>query len=336
MPSVLLRSNAARWAGLALSIFILLLLAAAGVLYGSKLFSLADFTGALTRFQGTNDQIIIKDVRIPRVLIAACVGASLGAAGVLLQALTRNPVAEPGIFGLNAGAGLSIVLAVTLFGTASLQSFTWIAFLGTALSGAAVYFLGSLGRGGLSPVRVTLAGAAVTALATSFIQTVLVVDQRTTEEVLFWLSGSVEGRKLTILYHVLPFMAAGWAGTLLLSSPMNTLMLGDDVAKGLGQRTVWVKAGMAGCIILLVGASVAAAGPIAFIGLIVPHLARYVAGGDLRWMTAYSLLLGAIMLILADIAGRFVAMPNEMPIGVMTALLGAPFFIYTARKGLSR
>jgi iron complex transport system permease protein len=291
---------------------------------------------AYTHFNGTNEHIVIKEVRVPRVLNALAVGASLGIAGALLQALTRNPVADAELFGLNAGAAFFIVLAVTFFSISSLTEFTWIAFLGSAASGAVVYLLGSLGRDGLTPVKLTLAGAAITALAASARHGMLVLNEKALDEVLFWLSGSVGGRKLEYLQSVFPYMLVAWIASFALARPIYTLMLGDDVAKGLGQRTVFVKIMTGIAIVLLSGSSVAVAGPIGFVGLVTPHIARFLVGIEARWVVLYSALLGAIVLLASDIGARLIAKPAEVPIGVMTALVGVPFFIYVARKGLAK
>lgn len=291
---------------------------------------------AYTNFTGTNEQIVIKEARVPRALIAVAVGASLGMVGVLMQTLTRNPLADPGIFGINAGASFFIVVSIAFFSVNSLSQFAWIAFLGAAVSGAIVYLLGSLGRDGLTPLKLTLAGAAMTALFSSMMHGLLVVNERTLEEVLFWLAGSVAGRKLDVLFSVLPYLAVGWVGSLLIAGQLNVLLMGDDVAKGLGQRTMMIKMVTGLLIILLAGASVAIAGPIAFVGLVIPHIARFMVGIDLRWLIVYSAALGAMLLLGADILARMIAMPDELPLGVVTALIGVPIFVFVARKGISR
>ncbi len=291
---------------------------------------------AYTNFTGTNEQIVIKEARVPRALIAVAVGASLGMVGVLMQTLTRNPLADPGIFGINAGASFFIVVSIAFFSVNSLSQFAWIAFLGAAVSGAIVYLLGSLGRDGLTPLKLTLAGAAMTALFSSMMHGLLVVNERTLEEVLFWLAGSVAGRKLDVLFSVLPYLAVGWVGSLLIAGQLNVLLMGDDLAKGLGQRTMMIKLVTGLLIILLAGASVAIAGPIAFVGLVIPHIARFMVGIDLRWLIVYSAALGAMLLLGADILARMIAMPDELPLGVVTALIGVPIFVFVARKGISR
>ncbi|MEF3307247.1 FecCD family ABC transporter permease [Paenibacillus sp. GYB003] len=334
MQSVL---NGAAWklTGLAAALLLLAFALYASIVYGVIGTSWRTAVDAYFHYNGSNEHIAIRQLRVPRALIAAAVGASLGIAGTLLQALTKNPLADLGLMGINSGAGLAIVCAVTFFSVSSLRDYTWIAFIGAIASGIVVYILGSAGRDGLSPLKVTLAGAAVTALASSMIHALLLANKRNMEEVLYWLAGSVQGRSLSLLGDVFPYMAAAWLGAFAIAGPMNTLLLGDDVAKGLGQRTALVKAAAGAIVMTLCATSVAVAGPIAFIGLVTPHLCRYLIGGDIRWMTVYSAFVGAILLIAADIAGRFAAMPGEMPIGVMTALIGTPFFIYVARKGWS-
>lgn len=323
---------------LGVGFFLLLLsyLSYASLVFGIVETSWHTAIDAFTQFNGTNEHIVIKEVRVPRVLNALAVGMCLGIAGTLLQALTRNPIADVELFGLNAGAAFFVVVAITFFGISSLTQFTWIAFLGSAVSGVVVYLLGSLGRDGMTPVKLTLAGAAITALAASARHGMMVLNEKSVDEVLFWLSGSVGGRKLEFLTAVFPYMIVAWIIAFLLARPIQTLLMGDDVAKGLGQRTMMVKLAAGATIVLLSGSSVAVAGPIGFVGLVTPHLARFLVGIETRWVMLYSGLLGAALLLAADIGARFVAKPAEVPIGVMTALIGIPFFIYVARKGLDK
>jgi iron complex transport system permease protein len=289
---------------------------------------------AFTNNNGSNVHIIIKTVRLPRALIAAAVGASLAMAGALMQALTKNPLASPGIFGINAGAGFLIVVFVTFFHIDSFQTLAWLAFAGAVLAAAIVFIISAAGTEGVTPLKLTLAGTAVAALFASLTQGMLAANEKALEEVLFWLAGSVAGRKLEMLTTVLPYFMVGWTGSLLLAQKVNILMMGDDMAKGLGQRTNTVKAGVALLIVLLAGSSVAVAGPIGFIGIIVPHIARALVGGDHRWLIPYCGLIGAILLIAADIGARYILMPREVPVGIVTAFLGVPFFVYIARRGI--
>lgn len=334
--NALLSNNFRKIAGVALAVLVLLYLSYASLIFGVIDTSWHTAIDAFTHFNGSNEHIVIKEVRIPRVLNGLTVGFCLGMAGALLQSLTRNPVADVELFGLNAGASLFVVFAVTFVGISSLTQFTWISFLGAAAAGLVVYLLGSLGRDGLTPVKLTLAGAAITALSASIRHGMMVLNEKAADEVLFWLAGSIGGRKLEYLAAVFPYMVVAWVAAFALARPIQTLLMGDDVAKGLGQRTLLVKIATGIVIVLLSGSAVAVAGPIGFVGLVTPHLARYLVGIDTRWVLLYSGLLGSILLLTADIAARFVAMPAEVPIGVMTALIGIPFFIYVARKGLEK
>ncbi|WP_028784287.1 FecCD family ABC transporter permease [Thalassobacillus devorans] len=331
---MVLRSAGAKWSGILAGLLLLILFICGSIVLGYTDVTLNEAYQAFFHFEQTNKHIIIKDVRLPRALIATVVGASLAVAGVLMQALTRNPLASPGIFGINAGASLFVVLAVSYFQAISLQGMAWVSFAGAAVAAVTVYAIGSVGQQGLTPVRLTLAGAAIAALFSSFTQGLLVLNEKALDEVLFWLAGSVQGRSLEYLSSVFPYLATAWIGALLISRHINILIMGEDVAQGLGQRTGWIKAVSGILVVLLAGGAVAIAGPIGFIGIVVPHFARSIVGQDHRWVIPYAGILGAILLLAADITARYVIMPEEVPVGVMTAFIGTPFFIYIARKGL--
>lgn len=253
-----------------------------------------------------------------------------------MQGITRNPMADPGILGINTGAALGVVGAVFLLKISSLTLYALFAFAGAALTASAVYTLGSLGRGGPTPLKITIAGAALTALLSSLTTGVLILNQRTLEEVRFWLAGSVAGRDLNLLLQVTPYLGIGLLVALALGRQITTLSLGDDVAQGLGQRTGWVKGLAALCVVLLAGSSIAVAGPIGFVGLVIPHAVRFFVGVDYRWILPYSALAGATFLVASDVAARLVLRPTEMPVGVMTALIGGPFFVYLVRWKVKR
>lgn len=225
-----------------------------------------------------------------------------------------------------------MVVALAFLPISSLDQLVWVAFLGAGISALTVYFLGSLGRDGMTPIKIVLAGSAMTALFSSFTQGMLVLNETGLQNVMFWLAGSVAGKDAESLLPVFPYMLFAGITALVLAQPVNILASGEDIAKGLGQNTGLVKMAIAVTVILLAGSSVAVAGSIGFVGLVIPYIARFLVGVDYRWVIPYSAVLGAILLLLADIAARFLIMPAEMPIGVMTALIGAPFFIYTARK----
>ncbi|PLR79305.1 iron ABC transporter [Bacillus sp. V3-13] len=332
---MLFKNNWQKWTGLVVAIIILLLLMCASIVYGYTDTSWQMAIDAFANFNGSNEHIIIQSVRVPRAFIAAAVGASLAISGVLMQTLTKNPLASPDIFGVNAGAGALVVIAVTIFSIGNLQLFTWVSFAGAAIAAVSVYAVGSIGREGLTPMKLTLAGAAMTAMFASFTQGLLVLNEAALEQVLFWLAGSVSGRKLENLTAVLPYLAAGWIVSLVVASKMNVLSMGEDVAKGLGLNTAFIKISIGVIVILLAGGSVAVAGPIGFIGIVVPHLTRSLVGIDHRWLIPFSGILGGVLLVAADIASRYILMPQEVPVGVMTAIIGTPFFIYIARKGFN-
>ncbi len=332
---MLLKNNSQRIAGLIFVVLLFLYLIGASIVYGYTDTSWKMAWEAFQNNNGSNEHLVIETVRLPRALIAAAVGSSLAIAGALMQTLTKNPLASPSIFGINAGAGFAVVIAVSLFQISHLQAFAWIAFLGAAVAAISVYFIGSLGREGLTPMKLTLAGAAIAAMFSSFTQGFLVLSEVALDQVLFWLAGSIQGRKLEILVSVIPYFVVGWIGALLLASKLNVLSMGEDVAKALGIRTGLLKIGIGLIVILLAGGSVAVAGPVGFIGIVIPHITRSIVGIDHKWVIPYSAFLGAILLLLADILARYVIMPEEVPVGVMTAIMGTPFFIYIARRGFN-
>lgn len=330
---MILKNNFSKTIALIVGTFLLLLCMGISIVYGYANTSIQTTIESFTQFNHSNEHIIIQNVRIPRALIATCVGASLAITGVLMQTLTKNPLASPGILGINAGAGFAVVFAMIFFHVSSLQSFAWIAFLGATIAALSVYAISSAGRDAVTPVKITLAGAAISALFASFTQGLLATNEAELEQVLFWLAGSVQGRKLEILLSVLPYLVIGWIAALLISSKMNILAFGDDVARGLGLPLGFMKLMVGLIVILLAGGSVAIAGPIGFVGIVVPHFARKFVGTDHRWLIPMAALLGGILLLLADVAARYIIMPQEVPVGVMTAMIGTPFFIYLARKG---
>ncbi|PLR82889.1 iron ABC transporter [Bacillus canaveralius] len=332
---MLFKNNRQKWTGLAVAMIILLLLMCASIVYGYTETSWRTAIAAFTNFNGSNEHIIIQSVRVPRAFIGAAVGASLAISGVLMQTLTKNPLASPDIFGVNAGAGAFVVIAVTIFSIGNLQLFTWVSFAGAAIAAITVYAVGSIGREGLTPMKMTLAGAAMTAMFASFTQGLLVLNEAALEQVLFWLAGSISGRKLDNLTAVLPYLVTGWIASLVIASRMNVLAMGEDVAKGLGLNTAFIKISIGVIVILLSGGAVAVAGPIGFIGIVVPHLTRSLIGNDHRWLIPLSGMLGGVLLVAADIASRYILMPQEVPVGAITAIIGTPFFIYIARKGFN-
>ncbi|WIV20188.1 iron ABC transporter permease [Paenibacillus polygoni] len=319
--------------GLTLSIGLLILAMMSSVVFGVTHIPLSVIWQSLTEPNGSTEHLIIQTARIPRALIAAAVGGSLAVAGAVMQVITRNPIASPSTLGVNAGAAFFVVVATGWLGVSGLQQTTWVALLGAAVSGGVVFFLGSMGRDGMTPVKITLAGASMTAFFHSLTQGLMLSDGKMFDQVLIWLVGSVAGRELDQLKAVVPYMGIGLLIALLLSRHLNVLSMGDDIAAGLGQKTAMIKILSAVSIILLAGASVAAAGPIAFIGIIIPHIMKFFLPNDYRWILPYSFVWGAVLLVSADVLSRYIAMPKEVPVGVMTAIIGVPFFVYIARKG---
>jgi iron complex transport system permease protein len=280
----------------------------------------------------SNDQLIIRSLRVPRTVLGIIVGASLGLAGAVMQGVARNPLADPGILGVNAGAALAVVVGIHVFGVASLLGYVWFAFAGAAVASVVVYALASVGRDGATPVKLALAGAAMTSLLASLTSTVLLIDVSTLDQYRFWAVGSLAGRSTDIAAQVGPFAAAGTVLALAGARSLNTLALGDDVARSLGQRVGLARTLAATAVVVLVGSATAAAGPIAFVGLAIPHVARAIVGPDYRWILPYSMVLAPVLLLGADVLGRVVARPGELQVGIVTALAGAPVFILLVRR----
>lgn len=328
-----LQGRRGKMTGLVMGLVLLAALMLASVLFGIHQYNLRDLWVAYSQFDGSNDHLIIRTTRVPRVLIAAAVGACLAVAGAVMQALTRNPLASPSVFGINSGASLFIVIGFVAFGPLlTLGNMIWIAFAGAACTSAFVYMLGAGGRRAFEPIRLTLAGAAVAAFASSVTSGLILINKQSLETALFWMVGSVSGRQLEHLLIVFPYMLTGLIIAMSLAGSLNLMALGDDSARSLGQRMLLTRMLAALAVVLLAGSSVAAAGPIAFVGLVVPHLCKSFTGPDHRWLIPYCALGGALLLVAADLASRFLLMPKEVPVGVATALIGVPFLIHVARR----
>ncbi len=311
----------------------LLALVAASLLVGSKGIPPTTVLDAVLHFDPTRtDHLFVHDERLPRTVLAVLVGAALGLAGMVMQAVARNPLAEPGVLGIHAGASLLVVVGITFFGITSLAGYVWFAFAGALLATVLVYGVGALGREGATPVKIALSGAAANAAFVSLTTTVLLTDTDTFERFRLWQVGSLSGRGGDVLAQVAPFVIAGAVLALLSGRLLNTLVLGDDVATGLGQNTAVARAVAAVTVVLLFGAATAAAGPVAFVGLAVPPIARMAAGTDHRLALPCALLFGPILVLAADIVGRVVAWPGEVQVGIVTAVLGGPVFIALVRR----
>lgn len=279
-----------------------------------------------------NEHLIVVHQRIPRALLGIVVGLCLGVAGAVMQALTRNPLAEPGILGVNAGAAVAIAAGISFFGITDASGYMWLGIIGAAVAGVAVYMLGGV-RKGTNPVRLVLAGAAISVVLGALTQLVLVnsIDQ-VFDHYRHWMVGSLAGRGYEVLGSVSILAAIGLIMAMALARSLDSAMLGEDLSRALGGSPghVWALAGLV--VIVLAGAATAGAGPIAFLGLAAPHLARLIAGVDHRWVLPYSGLLAAVLIVFADTLGRMIPQHGEVSVGIMVALLGGPFFIILVRR----
>jgi iron complex transport system permease protein len=329
----LIHGTSARTLGLVAAAVVLATVIVASIALGSKPIPFGTVFDALFDYDPTqDDHIIIRSLRVPRTVVGVLVGVALGLAGAVMQGIARNPLADPGILGVEAGAALFVVIAIHSFGVATLLGYVWFAFAGAAISSVIVYTLGSLGREGATPVKLALAGAAMTAFVGSITTTILLFDVTTLDQFRFWAVGSLSGRDGRIAAQMAPFIIVGTVMALASGRLLNALALGDDVARSLGQRVGFARLFSAVAMVLLVGAATAAAGPIAFVGLTVPHVARAITGPDYRWVLPYSMVLAPILLLTADVIGRMVGRPGEVQVGIITALIGAPFFVALVRR----
>ncbi|HZY69045.1 MAG TPA: iron chelate uptake ABC transporter family permease subunit [Devosia sp.] len=320
-------------AGLVLLLVLLALVALASLAVGARAIPLGEVMHALIdpAAEGTN-ATILRDLRVPRTLLGLLVGAAVGLAGAIMQGVTRNPLADPGLLGINAGAALFVVLGISLFGLTSLPAYVWLGFAGAAVATVLVYSVASLGREGATPVKLALAGAAITAAFNSIVTGVLMTDATTLDAFRFWQVGSLAGRGNDVLLGVAPFLVAGIALALITGRLLDAMALGDDIARGLGQRVMLSRGVAALAWIVLAGGATAAAGPIAFVGLTVPHAARAITGPSYRWILPYCAVMAPILLLSADILGRVLAPPGELQVGIVTAAIGAPLFILLVRR----
>lgn len=278
----------------------------------------------------SKEQTIIRTIRLPRALVGALVGANLAVAGALMQAITRNSLASPQVFGVNAGASFFIVSAFVFFPNLSSVSLVCLAFAGAAVAGLLVYSFAS--GGGMTQVKLALAGMAVHFFLSSLTQGMIIFNEQA-KDVLYWLVGSINGKTWTHVNLILPWSLSGLLIAAVFSRSVSILVLGENMAQGLGQKVQRIRILAGILVIILAGSSVAVAGPVGFVGLIVPHIARKLVGGDYRRIIPFSALFGAVLLVYADVLARFIAYPFESPVGIVTAIIGAPFFLYLARRG---
>lgn len=303
------------------------------VFIGSRDIAVATTLEALIHFDGNNSQhLIVHHLRIPRTLLAVVVGAALGVSGIIMQALTRNPLAEPGILGVNAGAMTMIVLGISLFGLTSISTYVWLGLLGAAITGVMVYLIAGKGRK-VDAVRVVLSGTALTIMLLAVTSLITINNH---QEVFYqfrhWSVGSLQGRGYDVLYPVSLFIAVGLLLSLALAKPLDSIVLGFEKGLTLGINPAYVWAGSFVVVTILAGSATAAAGPISFLGLTAPHIAKLIVGTDHKKLLPASMLISALLLLVADILGRIVGYPDEISAGIMVALIGGPFFLYLIRR----
>jgi iron complex transport system permease protein len=325
-------SHVVRSVGLLVAIGVLAFVFVLSLWIGSRTIPFASTWQVLLHNDGSTEAVIIHDLRIPRALMGLLVGSALGLAGALMQALTRNPLADPGLLGVEMGASAAVVVAIAFTGVSTVTGYIWFAFAGAAAASIIVYVLGSAGRSAATPERLVLAGAAITAVLVAFVSAVLVLDAEAFNAFRFWNVGALAGRKMDAVAQVAPFILVGVALALGSARSLNVLALGDHTGKALGANLGRTRLTGALAVTLLCGAATAAAGPIAFVGLTIPHVARMIAGSDQRWVLPYSSVLAPILLIGADVVGRVIIAPAEMQVGIVTAFIGAPVFIALCRR----
>ncbi|MFI9647141.1 FecCD family ABC transporter permease [Streptomyces sp. NPDC052040] len=321
--------RAIRTLGLLLSLVILALVALASIAIGAKGLSPEQVWHGLFHDTGNYTDVVVDD-RLSRTVLGLLAGAALGLSGAVLQALTRNPLADPGLLGINAGASAAVVTAITYFGVTSLTGYVWFAFAGAAAVGALVWFLG--GSRGATPVRLALAGTAISAALYGYLQAVMISDDAALGKMRFWTVGSLASATDTTIRQVLPFLVVGTVLALALARPLNAMAMGDDTARALGAHLNRTRALSMAAATVLCGAATAACGPIVFVGLMVPHAVRSFTGPDLRWILPYATVLSPVLLLGSDVIGRIVARPAELQVGIVTAVIGGPVFIFLVRR----
>lgn len=328
----MLQDGRGRLLGLAVAAVVLAGATVASILIGNFSVTVDDVLVAISRPATTDVDRIITYIRFPRTVTGLLAGTALGIAGAVMQGITRNPLAGPGILGINSGAALAVVLAMTFLGISTAAGYVWFAFAGAAIAAVFVYALGSLGLGGATPVKLALAGAAFTAFVGAITSAITIFDATTLDDFRFWVVGSLTRADHGALTAVAPFIVVGIIAGVLTGRTLNVLALGDDMARNLGSRLWSARVAAAVSVVLLAGGATAIAGPIAFIGLVVPHIARLITGPDYRWIMAWTLLLAPTLLLVADILGRILVSPQQLQVGIITGLAGAPFFLYLVRN----
>ncbi|MGC5019253.1 FecCD family ABC transporter permease [Micromonospora sp. DT47] len=317
-------SSGVRCAGLAAGLLLLLVVALLSVAVGAKQLSPTEVWQGLVS-ASSPEHAVVHRMRLPRTLLGLLAGAALGVAGALMQALTRNPLADPGLLGINAGASAAVATATALLGVGTVQGWIWYALLGAVTVTVLVHAVAGGHRA--TPDRLALAGAALNAVLYSYVSAVMLLDAASLDRLRFWTVGSLAGAEFATLRTVAPFVGAGLLVGLAAARPLNALALGDDAARALGARPALIRGAAVAAVTLLCGAATAACGPIVFVGLLVPHLVRALTGPDLRWLLPGCAVLAPVLLLGADVAGRVLGRPGELQVGLVTAVLGGPLFL---------
>ncbi|MDT0304925.1 FecCD family ABC transporter permease [Streptomonospora wellingtoniae] len=328
----LLPGRAGRAAGLVLAGLALAAACALSLVTGNYTLSFTDAASAVAAPAGSEADRIVWHVRVPRTATGVLAGIGLGIAGAVMQGLTRNPLAGPGILGVNAGAAFAVVVAMSVFQVGALTGYLWYSFAGAALAAVFVYALGSLGTGGATPVKLALAGAALSAMVGSATTAITLLDASALDDFRFWAVGSLTRADTGQLLVAAPAVLIGACLATAVRRELNTVALGEDMARSLGTRLASTRALAAVSVVLLAGTATAIAGPITFVGLVVPHIARALTGPDYRWIMPWCVLLAPAVLVLADVLGRVLIRPEQLQVGIVTGLIGAPFFVHLVRR----
>lgn len=331
-PHGVVRTRTFRAIGLLTVIVMLVVVTIASIMVGAKDLTIGDVLAALFDHDGSTNALIIWELRVPRTVVGLVVGPALGLAGALIQAFTRNPLADPGILGVNAGAGFFVTIAVGVLGLTSAGVYVWFALLGAGVVTVLVYLIGSIGRGVGSPVQMTLAGVALSAVLGGVASGISLKNPQAFDAMRFWGAGSIGGRSLDVVAVIGPLILIGIILALLVAKPLNALAMGDDVGRSLGASIVGTRVVVIIAVTVLAGGATALAGPIGFIGLMVPHIVRWFVGPDQRWIMAYTLIVSPILLLVSDIVARIIMPSGELRVGLVTAVVGAPILILLARR----
>ena len=318
--------------GLLVVLALLAIVTVLSVMVGSRDLPLSTVWDALTGADTGRDAQVVTILRIPRTVMGLLVGAALGVAGALIQAVTRNPLADPGILGVNAGSAFAVAMGVGLLGVTAPSGYVWFAFGGALVTTVVVYLIGSIGRGSVSPAQLTLAGVALGAVLSGITSALLLADQETFSVIRAWEAGSFADRGGEVISATVPFLVVGLMIALALGPALNAVALGDDLAHALGAKVLRTRVLSLLAITLLAGSATAMAGPVAFVGLMIPHIARWIVGPDQRWIIAYSVLLAPVLTVAADVLGRVILPTGEMQVGIVTAFLGAPVLVLLVRR----